>query len=180
MDFLKKAAGYVIGFVVVTVAISYFSGGGKLEAFEDYQSSRGRFTVSFPGEPEEGVQTLTSHDGDIDLYMYSAGSKKIGFVVAYADYPDSVFKKRSIKEILDGAVDGAVNNVGGKLLDEIELEYEGYPGREIEVSVGSKKASVRARIYLVDKRLYQLMVVGKRDQVTESRVYDFFDSFVIE
>ncbi|MBN1457745.1 MAG: hypothetical protein JW912_07835 [Sedimentisphaerales bacterium] len=180
MDFLKKAAGFVVGFVVVTFAISLFSGGEELEAFEDYQSSRGRFTVSFPGEPEEGVQTLTSHDGDFDLYMYNAGSKKISFAVAYVDYPDSVFKKRSVKEMLDGAVDGAVNNVGGKLIDEIEVEYEGYPGREIEVSIASEKAIIRARIYLVDKRLYQLMVIGKEDQVTESRVYDFFDSFVIE
>lgn len=179
MEFLKKAIGFVIGCVVVYGAIHLIRGGDKLQAFELYQSQEGRFSVLFPGEPKRILKSVDTPAGKIDLVLYQAGSKKTGFIVGYSDYPQEVIDKSNPRKMLDGARDGAVGNAGGELIDEIELTFQDYPGREIEVEVPGK-ATIRARLILIDNRLYQVMVISPSVEILEKKGTEFFDSFAVD
>lgn len=179
MDFLKKVIGFVVGFAVVYGAIHLIRGGDKLQAFESYRSEEGRFTVLLPGEPTRSTQTLNTPAGKIDLVMFQAGSKKSGFVVGYCDYPQEVIDESEPAKMLDGARDGAVKNVGGELIDETELDFHGYAGREVEIEVPGK-ATIRTRLILIDNRLYQIMVVSASAEILEEKGTEFFDSFSVD
>ena len=62
------------------------------------------------------------------------------------------------ERVLDGARDGAVGNVNGVLRSEQRIALGGHPGRDLVVDVPGQVVA-RQRIYLVGRRLYQLIVV---------------------
>lgn len=179
MEMFKKVIGYVVGFAVAYFLVSFLFSRDKLKPFAMFRCDEGSFSVLFPGEPERGVQSLNTQAGKINLVMYNAGSKKSGFVVGYADYPEKIVRESDPNKMLDGARDGAVGNVGGELIDEMVLDSYGYPARELEINV-PRKATVRARLVLVGNRLYQIMVVSKSKAVLEDKGTEFFDSFKID
>ena len=74
---------------------------------------------------------------------------------------------------------GAVANVDGKLLNERRVTLQGHPGREMWVKAESngEQGRVHARIYLVGRRLYQMLVAGSEAQFSESDAEYFLDSF---
>ncbi len=179
MESLKKVIGYVIGFLLVSGVIYLIKGGDKLKEFEEYYSADGRFSILFPGEPEESLQSVTTVAGQINLVMVSAGSKKSGFVVGYADYPRNVVENSDPEKVLDGARDGAVRNVRGQLTDETTLDFHGHPAREIRVEV-AKKTSIRSRLILIENRLYQVMVISQSARILNGKGSEFFDSFTVD
>lgn len=179
METFKKIIGYVVGFAVAYFLVTFLFGRDKLEPFSLFRCDEGSFSVFLPGEPKRSIQSIDTPAGRIDLVMYNAGSKKSGFVVGYADYPEEAVKDSVPKKMLDGARDGAVANVGGELIDEMELDSYGYPARELLINV-PRKAKIRARLVLVDNRLYQAMVISKSSAVLEDKGTEFFDSFKID
>lgn len=178
MDTSKKVIGYVVGFLIASGVIYVIRGGDKLKPFELYRSEEGRFSVLFPGEPKKNIKLLNTIAGKIDLVMYTAGSKKSGFVVGYADYPEEAVKDPEPQKMLDGARDGALSNVRGELVDETVLDFQGYPARELEIDV-PRRGTVRARLIIVGNRLYQMMVISPSDNILYEKGTEFFDSFEI-
>jgi hypothetical protein len=179
MESLKKVIGYVIGFLLVSGVIYLIRGGDKLKEFEEYYSADGRFSVLFPGEPKESLQSVRTAAGQINLVMLTAGSKTSGFAVGYTDYPRNVVESSDPEEMLDGARDGAVRNVGGRLIDETPLDFHGHPAREIRVEA-PKKTSIRSRLILIENRLYQLVVISKSARILDEKGSEFFDSFTVD
>jgi hypothetical protein len=83
-------------------------------------------------------------------------------------------------QFLDAARDGMVEEQGARVTNEttIQLDYT-YPGREVafEGSLGNKRFSGRSRIFLVEQRLYQLMILGEQAAVDEEDADRFLLSF---
>jgi len=179
MKFIKNIIGFLIGFAVVSGIFYLIGGGDKLKGFEPYHSEEGRFSGLFPGQPERELKEMNTPIGTLDFIMYSAGSKKIGFIVGYVDYPQETFKNADIEKMLDGARDGAAQNVNGILENERVLDFHGNPGREIEIKV-PKKATIKARVILIGNRLYQVMAVSESNSILEEKSPDFFDSFEVD
>ena len=179
MEFLKKLLGFVVGFAVVSGGIYLVRGGDRLKKFEPYHSDQGQFSVLFPGKPTKKLQSVSTPVGEIDLWMFSAGSKKSGFAVGYGDYPQKIINESDPAKLLDGTRDGAVSNVLGSLVNETELDFHGYPARELEIEV-PQKATVRARLILIDNRLYQVMVVSQSARILDRKGSEFLDSFRVD
>lgn len=179
MESLKKLIGFVVGFAVVSGGIYLVRGGDRLKKFEPYHSDQGQFSVLFPGKPTKKLQLLRTPAGEIDLWMFSAGSKKSVFVVGYADYPQRLINNSDPTRMLDGARDGAVRNVRGSLVDETEIDFYGYPARELEIEV-PQKGTVGARLILIDNRLYQVMVVSQSARILDRKGSEFLDSFSVD
>ena len=182
MDNLKMILGFVVGFIVVFAVIHYFRGRDKLAEFEQFRCPEGRFSVLLPGEPEKQIQPVNTAAGMINLVMYTAGSKKSGFAVAYAEYPQDLIAKSNPTEMLDGARDGAVANVNGRLLRESPLDFHGHPGREVDIEVtkNGQTGTVRVRLILVHNCLYQLMVITQSDEVLDNKGPEFFGSLTVD
>jgi hypothetical protein len=124
---------------------------------DTFQSVEGRFTVQMPGTPSEQTMRVA---GTITK-IYTIDTPEAAYAVAYADLPVYIGDPTRQQKGLDGARDGMLRNVGGQLTSETPIFLSGkYPGRELRANLPARKAKLLARIYLVDRRLYQIMVIG--------------------
>jgi len=142
----------------------------------DFAPKDGRFTVQMPGEPKEQTNKVNTAIGPIDVHMFlSAPDPNTAYIVGYSDYPEEMMKKSESDKILDGARDGAVKNVNGKLDGEKKITIDKHPGRDFQIA--TEHFEGRNRMYLVNARLYQVMVVGSKEFVTGKDAERFLDSF---
>lgn len=140
----------------------------------------GGFTVLMPGMPMEDKQDVKTVGGDISVILHILEVKNEGsLVVSYSEYPDAAFKGGDDDKRLDSARDGAVVSAKGKLKSEKKITLDGRPGRDLHIETSAKgvEGAVRTRIYAVNKRLFQTMVVGTRDFVGGKDAERFLDSF---
>jgi hypothetical protein len=171
-----------------------------------FASKDGLFTVNMPSEPiKKKQQITTAAAGKLKVELLIAeGRHDSYFVVSYCDFPPTELKKGQERKRLDQACIGAVESSTGKIrekkpitldrrcprsdigewfqagigsLGSIKFDVE-YPGREL---VLEKDGAVIAkmRIYLVENRLYQVMVLGNGSIFApkEKDVGIFLDSF---
>lgn len=144
-------------------------------------SQEGRFTVALPGAHTLSKKKVTTATGQLDATIVVAeGRNDSYFVVSFCDFPLDEVKADSVEKRLDQACRGAVEKSGGELRGtEKPIKLDGkHPGREIVIE---KKGEVIAkmRIYLVERRLYQVMVFGNGPVFApkEKEVGIFLDSF---
>lgn len=77
--------------------------------------------------------------------------------------------------MLEGARNGALGDVSGKLVSESRLSYKGHPGLDITADAEKgQKVSMRGRIFLIGPRLVILLAVGPRGRLAETDVQRFF------
>ena len=182
MDILKRVAGYAVAFItaiVVYFGIQLFIAGDKLATFTEFRSDEGRFTVLMPGKPKAQNQVLDTPVGKVDMVMFTAGSNKAGCVVAYADYPAQLINTTDPQKTLDGARDGAVKNVNGRLVSETSIYFHGLPARDVRIEIPGK-AFVTGRFILASPRFYELLFIAPTDTGREQDISKFFNSFTID
>jgi hypothetical protein len=149
---------------------------------ETFTSETGGFTIDSPLDLIEASQSVPTAAGDIDIYTYTAENDNAAYVVAYSDYPAEIVEQTDPAMILDGGRDGAVGNVGGTLVSEDQIELDGNPGRSLVIDAETddgQAATINARIYLVENRLYQALVVVPKDGEDKVDIQGFLDSFTL-
>jgi len=145
--------------------------------WKEFRSSEGAFSVLMPGTPEESTETLSTEIGPLNLHSFTVNQRERSYGVVYADYPEALVQNTDPEGILDGARDGAVAKVQGKLLSESFIDLDNHPGREIKVESSDRTATLRARVYLVNNRLYQTVWAGPKEDSSSEEVDRFLDSF---
>jgi hypothetical protein len=180
---LNKSAATVAAVVsaVVAIVVAQLTTGFMQKDFSklsEYKSPDHSFIVMLPGNVVEQEQTINTPLGPIKMCMYSAKSKHQEFTVAYSDYPDSFINATDPTVLLDGSRDGAVRNIQGQLLSETLIKLQGHPGRELSIE-GPQKIILKSRIYLVKRRLFQVMAISKPGHAFDKKIEDVFDSFTI-
>jgi hypothetical protein len=160
----------------IVVGLFLLSGCGKPE-FKEFTSTEGRFKVLMPGTPTEKTETASG----VTMKIFSVEGRNGAYAVAFADMPIPAGESEAqIHKRLNGARDGAVANVKGLLKTETKITLsEKHLGREFEASLPEQKGMLRARIYLVNQRLYQIMVVGKPEWTSSSEATKFLESFTL-
>ncbi len=156
------------------------AGCGKQAKWETFSSPIGGFSVLAPETPKEMKKTVNTAVGPVDAYFFIARQRTAAYTAGYSDYPSSMVRNSNPDEILDNSRDGAVANIQGKLLSELIITLGRYPGREIKVETPDGKSTMRARIYLVNNRLYQLIVATTRENALSPDVTRFLDSFKLD
>ena len=144
-----------------------------------YALPEGRYSVAMPATPTKSVKKITTATAQLDAVVAVAeGRLDSFFVVSYCDYPARELKADSIDKRLDQGAKAAVENARGKLRSEKPIKLDGHPGREIVIEKDGEVIA-KMRIYLVDRRLYQVMVLGSGPifAVKEKDVGIFLDSF---
>ena len=113
--------------------------------------------------------------------MLGVESKDGACIIGVADLPiPDGETPEQIQDRLDGARDGAVRNVNGTLTSssQITLGKQKYLGREFNATITKpKEGQLRARVYLVGKRFYQVIVMGTNEYATSKEATAFLDSF---
>lgn len=168
---------------VSAISIYYYTSGSNPSTWEAFTSSKGKFSVSFPGHPIENRLIVNDESGRTEAYTFTSKHERGMFAIAYADYPilnnfDVLELKEYTSFLLDSTRDSMVANVKGKLLSEQTISFSGYPGREIKIEAPDGIIAL-VRSYRIKQRLYVLQVVTWQEKVFSESGLRFLDSFRI-
>jgi outer membrane lipoprotein-sorting protein len=145
----------------------------------EFVSNEGRFSVLLPAKPTTHTLTFETGQGQVVHHGFIASGGGIMCVLDYADLPKTATLPGSEKAIFDQARDSLLKEAQVSLASETTIALEGHPGREMSAHLlGSE---IKARFYLVNGRLYQLVITQFRlslDKPVDS-IDKFFGSFKI-
>jgi len=144
--------------------------------WKEHTSAEGRFSAAFPGEPTRQERTLNTCHGCIPFTMTHMEHGKEGMGVAYCDFPKEIVRKTSTEKLFDGVRDGAVVQFKGLVIEDRMVNVYKATGREITIKIKDDLLG-RARMLMVDNRLYLIQVTGSREQVNSDAAKRFFNSF---
>jgi hypothetical protein len=167
----------VLGIISLVLAIAGTSLAADPGDFKPFTPKEGGFTVSFPGRPDQSTSTTTTEMGEVAMHQFVArrSRDKETYVVIYCDLPADLVKDADPEKLLDRMRDGGVASVHGKPAKENKIKLDANPGRELEVTgLGGARLW---RLYLVNGRLYQLLVTTESGRPSADRAKTFFNSF---
>jgi hypothetical protein len=144
-------------------------GEGSL-VWEKFTPPDGAFAIDFPGIPATSTNFVGGFDVPWQSFKVERG--RLTFEVGYAEFPQA---PPSPGEFLEMAQQRLLSHKG-KVVKKEDLALKQYFGKEI-ILEGTSQGTMAFRIYLVDRRLYQIEVVGIAEPALLTR---FFESFVIQ
>jgi hypothetical protein len=149
-----------------------------------FESKEFRFKIAFPAAPELTSQlantalgAMTLHIAQLDVSGDSSNSNLV-YMVNYTQFPDSINSDRKdrLERFFNGSINSMVKNVQGTLLSQKEIDYKGYPGREIQVNMQGQ-ATITAKLILIKKKYFNIMVMTSPKKEYNADMAKFFDSF---
>lgn len=124
-----------------------------------FESTEGRFSAEFPGEPTEEVETTTAEGINLEIHFFTSESPDYAVSVGYVDYPEE-FKTLDPAQILSGVAAGAAGNIaGGEVTKNEPGTFQGVPSVDYEVT--ADEATLQAKAFLIENRLYLLQAVSE-------------------
>ena len=145
-------------------------------AWTEFNSPEGGFKLLMPSEPVKQTLTFESPTGKIVHNIFRAAKGGVFCIVDYADLPKEVTDPATIKAAFDEVRDELLKGAQGKLGSEATITLDGHPGREIKIILPGGEA--KARLYVVNRRFYQLVIIKlSRPDKASNEIDKFFDSF---
>lgn len=141
-----------------------------------FVSEEGGFSVNFPGEPTFQSEPVDTAAGQITMngYIYEESASRV-FMINYSDFPESLIADDPRGMLQDEKV-GALESLGEYTIDdEMELTLNGNPGLYYKASAGEYYSITST--YLVENRLYQLIILSSGDYPSGDVADSFFGSF---
>ncbi|MCA8982756.1 MAG: hypothetical protein KDA76_03270 [Planctomycetaceae bacterium] len=155
--------------------------------WEKLIEEKGNFSISMPGPPSKQEDDVETRVGVIHavFYVASIDDGKVEYAAAFSDYPKNFIATADVSKVLQGVRDGSLKTHAGVLTSETKLKLENrYPGLEVTFKGfldGNRKKPMKGhvRIYLVNTRLYQLIVLSETNgnEVANEDIGRFLYSF---
>lgn len=147
-----------------------------------FTSDDGKFSIQIPdgySEPELQSSDVDSEIGDIKLHLYMSVNTEGVCLIGYSDINMEITDDLK-SDMLEGAKEGAISNMGATLQSEEDISIDGHPGRSIRFTTESEGIPMRGRIdyYMVDNRLYQVgFIETGNNSMDRANVQNYFKSF---
>jgi hypothetical protein len=152
--------------------------GAGTDDWKTIASKEGGFYILFPEMPTQHKEAAKTPAGAVTVTYYVLEKGGITYVASFTGFPKESVKPRTEEKRLDNARDGAVASAKGKLEQERKFNFRKYPARELLIQ--GEKGFVRSRIYAVENRLYQTVVMGANQEVAGKDASRFLDSFYLK
>jgi hypothetical protein len=167
--------------LILVMAVAFGCGQKAPPGWTAYNSPEGRYSVFFPGKPELSTNQSPAHTGETltEYFAICTDPDAGGDVVYNVTYFDLA---PQMAYSFDEARDGYVKAVNGTLQSEKNIQFSGYPGRELKATTNSsgKDFNLVTRIILVEKRVYMVQFIFTK-AYDSARAADksatFFNSF---
>ena len=148
-------------------------------AWRELVSKEAEFKIVFPGVPARRLVPRDKKPGEKMLFytVFHAGGE---FDVAVSDYPYVVEDLDALNSAYDQFLGYFQEKPGQKIESSREVTAGKHIGREVSVKDTEKEAWIRARVFVIGKRLYQLIAISPSEQSSEfyeKNARRFFDSF---
>ena len=127
----------------------------------EYSPQGSSSKVQMPKKPTLCVKKgIATESGSIDMYQALADYGDYAFLMTFNDYPNALLQKKTNDQILDDVVKGSIGD--GEVISQGEIKLGNFPGRAYTCK--KKGLELKAFVYLVGPRLYQLIVAYPPDQ----------------
>ncbi|MEW6494141.1 MAG: hypothetical protein AB1589_16755 [Cyanobacteriota bacterium] len=148
--------------------------------WKSFSSEEGGFTVLMPGSPTEDQRDINTKVGAVPINLfYVARPNEALYGVAYADLPKDVsLNSLDINQLLNSFASGFAQGSGGRIVSQKTIRIGDFPGREIRLQYQQGEIG-RGRIFLANKRLYQVVVITSKESSLTKSIEGFFKSFRI-
>ena len=126
-----------------------------------FTSPEGRFSLLLPNLPKLEVVPDPKNE-KLTHNRFSEFEQGYAFVIEYFDNMSITDREK----YLDGFRDGLIREINGTLVQENKISLEGYPGRELELSITTSNGGNvlgRTRIYAVGSTLYSMSYLWRKD-----------------
>ncbi|HZV04036.1 MAG TPA: HEAT repeat domain-containing protein [Gemmataceae bacterium] len=152
--------------------------------WKPFRSNDWNFTVMLSNEPEHTEESLIFYSVHmyVSVHKYGPHTGDSAYGIGVFEIPTEWLEGKSKEDFLAKARDSTVERFGGKLIGGQPVEQNGRSGIEyrIEVERDGTPLLVRARLFWVDNRLYQVYVSGV-PKFLNARAADYFmDSFQVD
>jgi hypothetical protein len=128
-----------------------------------------KFSVEFPAEPQ--AKATDSNTGT--RYFTSLENDSFAYFVEKAELPADL--KKTADEVFEGYVNGAAVGTNSKIKSQKPISLSGHPGREFVLE--SDTLVMQFRLYLLNKTLYQVLVVASKNMASRAEADRFLNSF---
>lgn len=148
--------------------------------WKPFSSQEGRFKVLMPGTPSEDKSNVNTKAGEITINRFSVRRENEAlYAVAYSDLPDKFsLNSADINPLLSEIAAGFAAGSRGRLVSQRNIRLGNVPGREIRLQL-ERGAIARGRLYVANKRLYQVVVATAKEKNLTKSIEGFFNSFQI-
>jgi hypothetical protein len=144
--------------------------------WKEIASKDGGFTIWMPAEPLRETRSKPTRNGPIASHMLiSAQSSGVTYVAVWSDLPSASFAQSQPEGVLDDARDAILGDRRKRLTAERPVPIRGAVARELLYK--DNIAIYAHRLYLVDARLIQSVVVMPADHFVSADARAFLDSF---
>lgn len=168
-------------------------GGGKLAAeptasalpgeatampsgWKEIASKDGGFTIWMPSEPQRDTRSKVTRNGPIASHMLVAEQPGgVTYVAVWSDLPTASFAQSQPDGVLDDARDAILGDRRKRLTAERPVPIRGAIARELLYK--DHVATYAHRLYVVDARLIQSVVVMPTERFVAADARAFLDSF---
>ena len=148
------------------------------DTWMSFSADEYEFEARFPVAPKKQDLSVPTPLGPIPavIYMAEQGNEATGVTVLVV--PEAMLSQFNIDGGLDGARDGMINNVGGTIVSEKQLQFLGHDARAIvaHATQGNLTMRIEARLFWVSPRMYQLLAVSVEGSGSNP-ADKFFESF---
>jgi hypothetical protein len=136
------------------------------------------FTIQFPAEPKQQDRDVKTPAGTVSVKVYylEPTDGKPGYFLSWSMHGDSPGPPVNLQTRLTRARAAALATTKGKLVSEKKITLSNHPGLDLLIAT-EKGNFLHTRIYAVENRLYEIFLVGRRDQVTGAQAQRFLLSF---
>jgi hypothetical protein len=172
---LKEHALSVVGVIFALVLMA------SVVTAETVSSKKWGFSATFPGQSKMSVSPIQTQVGKVTLVTYSSGNDNDtqAFIIALSDYP----KGSTVSYNL--GIEGAVNSVNGTLRSRVPYKLGNIIGFDFVIdgpSAESKQNTLvfHERIFIVGKRLYQVLYDGPMGTEQSADALSFLNSFKLQ
>jgi hypothetical protein len=127
------------------------------------------FSVEFPAEPK----ATTNDNKSGTRYFTGMENDNLAYFAEVAQLPADLTK--GTQQIFEDYAKGSAKETKSEMKSQKAISLRGYPGSEFVLE--SDTLFFHFRLYLVGKKLYQVLAVATKDRVASSEWNRFLDSF---
>lgn len=150
--------------------------------WKTFRSEGGDFTISAPDTLQESATLSDLQVGQIETHIFTLDHGKDFYLVGYVDYPIPGIAQANPMGQLDGQVLTILEANNATLVAQKDIMLDDVPGIEFRAKLPGRDDSlpvrmVYGRVYLLDARVYQLLLVAGNDRVAAANSQKFLASF---
>src|SRR5262249_34183389 len=162
----------------VLLIVVFASASASAQTWLEFRPEGIGYSVEMPRQWQLSNHDIPTSLGPMKAYMAAVNMPTRAYMTMYMTYPADAVRARPVDTMLDGARDGAVANVKGKLRSEQRLTINNLPAREIIIDAPNSLVVIN-RYFLLQATLVQALLAGMTNVETDPDTRHFLDSLKV-